>query len=542
MKFFRFWSALAVVCAGSIAGNAHGQLPYLRGPSQLPLPPVSQSPAYTSYPAYAPDGSYGAPTYNYPNTNVYSAVQPSAAPTYSFAATPASAQVQPSYAAPQYSGPAYSSPSYNAVQPQWPYARPADGQMSVMLNRAAVGGDPQPVAPQYPVPGPTPGQYDAGPMQNYAAPGHGYPNYGTSAMQAYPNDCWANPPASLCPRPCVWFGGAGGLFMTRDDSCDYRFSFGTGNEADQRTSTRDAKMNTSGGVEARLGRYFNCGTNGIELLYWGLYPQLQTTYTQSSDVSGNLNAILNFDQLDYAGVNAGTFVNVAPGVQGIHGLERNWNFHNFEVNLWEFGSPMGAMGYGASGCGDMGCAPARSRINWLFGVRYFRFDEGLIFGSDAFEPVFDDDPNELLYCINVQNNLVGFQVGGDLQHCLSPCWTAQAGTKLGIYGNHIQQTQEIRGTQGTAIVNNGPFAGEAFSIDSTKSDVAMLGELNAGLSYCFHSRWTATFGVRAVGVTGVAAASDQIYPDLRGLNDLCMIDSCSALILYGGYGTLSYCW
>jgi hypothetical protein len=36
--------------------------------------------------------------------------------------------------------------------------------------------------------------------------------------------------------------------------------------------------------------------------------------------------------------------------------------------------------------------------------------------------------------------------------------------------------------------------------------------------------------------------ADQIYPDLRGINDVANIDSSRGMILHGGYAGLEYNW
>jgi hypothetical protein len=50
-----------------------------------------------------------------------------------------------------------------------------------------------------------------------------------------------------------------------------------------------------------------------------------------------------------------------------------------------------------------------------------------------------------------------------------------------------------------------------------------------------HNRWSAIAGYRAVGASGVALPTNQIYPDLRGINDVENIDSNGHVILHGGY-------
>ncbi|MEO8497089.1 MAG: BBP7 family outer membrane beta-barrel protein, partial [Planctomycetota bacterium] len=515
-------------------------------------PAVNSAPAYNPAPAYTPQRT--------PSPYVSAAFPASG----SGAAYPQTAP--------------YQYPATNEQQ-TWPYAQTNDGPTSVLMGRGELLGGPQLAPPQLqlPVPAPSPQSpynYDNyGPMQQsrptlpmyqapnysmqpqmmpsyampgctspgYAMPGYAMPGYATQgyAMPGYANgsagcDVWPNGYASMNGQPAVrnWFGSFGGLVMTRTRSSHHTFSYGTGNEADQRTDSRDADMDWAGGFDVRFGRYFNCQRNAIEAVYWGIFPASQSTQTVSANVLGNLNGILNWNSLDYAGNTADVYVNVAPGEDSVHRVTRDYAFQNLELNLWRF----------CGNCGGGACDCSRLRTSWLAGVRYFRFDERLLFASDANDTSISGENDELYYSIDIKNHLLGFQVGNEAQYCVTDRLTANLGTKLGIFGNQINHVSEIGGNLGTATINNGPFSGEEFWVSSSKKDVAFLGEVNLGLRYCFTRCWTGTIGYRAVAVTGVALPADQIYPDLRGINDVENIDSSRCLVLHGGYAGLGYNW
>jgi hypothetical protein len=116
-----------------------------------------------------------------------------------------------------------------------------------------------------------------------------------------------------------------------------------------------------------------------------------------------------------------------------------------------------------------------------------------------------------------------------------PRLSLNGGTKVGFFGNHISHSSRIGGAAGTAVINNGPNAGLEFLVDNTKDDVAFLTEVFFGAGYAISNRWSASAGYRAVAVTGLALPTDQIYPDLRGINDLYTVESQSSVILHGAY-------
>ena len=66
----------------------------------------------------------------------------------------------------------------------------------------------------------------------------------------------------------------------------------------------------------------------------------------------------------------------------------------------------------------------------------------------------------------------------------------------------------------------------------------MLGEMDLGFDYRLTSRWNAFAGYRILGASNVALPTNQIYSDLRGIQDVESIDSNGSLIMHGGYAGL----
>ena len=64
--------------------------------------------------------------------------------------------------------------------------------------------------------------------------------------------------------------------------------------------------------------------------------------------------------------------------------------------------------------------------------------------------------------------------------------------------------------------------------------------MNAAIAYRFPCQAFAAIGYRAVAVTGVALPTNQIYPDLRGINDVRVLDANGDLVLHGAYAELGW--
>jgi len=332
-----------------------------------------------------------------------------------------------------------------------------------------------------------------------------------------------------CTGACSpWFATVGAVVMTRDDGDHFQFSFDDTDESIQLLDTRDSAMNWAGGVDVRVGRYFDCGRLALEGTYWQIFPEDQQQTLFGGPLGGNLNGILNWNQLNYNGASADTWVNAAVA----HRLRRSYDFRNVEINLLGSAGETPLSSYGSSG------APWLFR--WSTGVRYFRFDEGLQFASDTNDGVFSGAADEIYYDVDIENHLVGWQLGGQLRFRPWNRLSILLGSKAGIYGNHIEHYSRIGGAAGDAVVNNGPNNGRAFRHRGTKNDVSFLAELNAGIDYRIRPRWLIGIGYRAFAVTGVALAADQIPRDLRGVNDLPVVASDGSVVLHGGYANITF--
>ena len=155
---------------------------------------------------------------------------------------------------------------------------------------------------------------------------------------------------------------------------------------------------------------------------------------------------------------------------------------------------------------------------------------------------FGDDPaNELHYNVDVTNDLVGFQVGGRYQHFFGSCFQVYATSKTGIYNNHITHHQDIRsGNNQYAYLTQAGV--DDYIIDSSKNDFAMLCELDLGLSYYVTPCWRISGGYRAMGLTSLALATEQI-PTLFGYYDTAaIINSSNSMILHGAYAGVEFNW
>lgn len=332
------------------------------------------------------------------------------------------------------------------------------------------------------------------------------------------------PYGETCESSSVWFAGLRGLIFNRDRQDHFHFSVDDTDESIPLLDVRDASMDYSGGFEVNFGRYFGCGSHAVEAVYWGLFPDSQESLLLGGPLGGNLNGVLNWDQLDYNGAAANTVVDAAVA----HRLRRDFEMHNVELNVLGFVGP----GIPCSDCGSPW------RFEWATGFRYFRFSEELQFAADTVDAFFTGDAAEIYYDVDLANHLIGWQLGGRGQYAITDRLSTFGDVKFGIFGNHIRHFSRIGGAAGDAVVNNGPNVNRAFREDNHKNDVSFLGELELGLRYRIYSQWRLVGGYRAMAITGVALPSDQIPSDLRAVNELPFIASDGSVVLHGAFAGL----
>ncbi len=213
------------------------------------------------------------------------------------------------------------------------------------------------------------------------------------------------------------------------------------------------------------------------------------------------------------------------------------------------GNSCGAGSCGPSNCGSCNtCPPTRfatgpccltpgcgSRLNmtWLAGVRYFRFKDTLSYASSLSDTYFGSGNDDIYYDSRVVNDLIGGQIGGIMNFCTGRRASLYALTKMGVYGNHARFNSDLGTHNGhSAYVSNGGVE-QNYMISSSKTDVAFLGELGTGVNYRLTSKWSANVGYRAIAVSGVATAVDQLPINMTHLGNASNFDNNSALILHG---------
>jgi hypothetical protein len=438
-----------------------------------------------------------------------------------------------------------------------------------------------------------PGYGQAGGYESYPS-GQAYGACDTGACNNY--STYGGMDAALKHGCGYWFGGAYGLFMDRDNSNKYPLVFTAPDMPPESyptfpptvvLHTRDTDIGFQPGVEFRLGRTFGCGPVdpcnpccgtcgprwGLEGVYWTLFEDDATAQYVDQGTLRTYTMMpmygLMYDNSDdgvdnYRPVNE--YWDHAPPTPETTDIEvrlarvrSSLEVHNVEVNLLRlsicgcgggytaaagpaagggYGSGYGGCDAGCDGCDGCygGCAtPRGSRFSCtgVCGFRWLQVNEDFMFGVD-FDNTATPTPNDgfLDYYANVENNLFGGQIGCNGMYRIGCKWGLHCNTLVGVYGNDVDVQQYFNSPTGLVQYT---VTGEQFgSVRAYKTDVAMLGELRVGASYQATCKCRLYGGWRAIGITGIALATDQTPNAFIGSSQMSQyVNSNGSMILHG---------
>lgn len=387
--------------------------------------------------------------------------------------------------------------------------RRASGPALAPATGAALPAAPIPGSSQPPA-GPTPSVMDQMLDETgcWGAPAYAAPGYGCGAGQPCGDVC------GPCFQP-QWYVSAAGLFMTRDKANCLWTTYETDNNPNQLMRFNDAKPDWRGGFEVKLGhRFGECGQWAIEADYWRIDGL--NGYASMALPGWTVSTPLIVSDIEFAGVNGTVYFDGAA----VHRIWRHNDFENVEINL------IRAPVFPDGGPID---------VSWLVGVRYFRFDESLIFGSETLSADY------AYLSDRIYNNMIGAQVGLDVGYRLGYNWRAFGGAKLGLYDNHIENTFDAYNGDG---VHANPTAASGmtgqFPVVAKKDQFAVLAQIDAGLEWRFHPQWRAFGGYRLMAATGVGLADHQFLTYVVDLPEYGRIKSNGNLLLHGAFAGVEF--
>jgi hypothetical protein len=358
---------------------------------------------------------------------------------------------------------------------------------------------------------------------------------GVPGMPSVPPSCGTNAPvspnASYFDAGCAddaigcaagggqsahWVVGTRTLFFTR-----------SGESAVPLSRANTALLSTVNDYGTMPGGEFNltrraCNGRGVEFRYWGLYPSGRSDTLAGPGFDTYLTGLQYF-QIPPTATNVLTYFNNSDS----HEVYRNNDFHSAEINLLRNGGC-----YQAFGC-------RTGTYELLGGFRWIQFNEDYRFTAHYATA----DPTRIDYQLATRNTLLGFQLGGRNELCLTDRLSLMGGTRVGLFNNHSEARQSIQNGAGQfAYLATGASGVDDYNYAATRNSLAMLGELDLGLACRITQRVRANIGYRLLGLSGIALAPNQIPRNFLNEGEINRVKANDSLIFGGAVAGLDVCF
>jgi putative beta barrel porin BBP7 len=289
--------------------------------------------------------------------------------------------------------------------------------------------------------------------------------------------------------------------------------------------TTDLDFDAESGFRFSAMFQWGAGSN-IEFTYFGLF-----FWDDSASVTDPTNSL--FSPFSDFGLNPGGFVETDNG--DFASIDYESKFDSFEVNFRQR--------WMAPNC--------RYQGSCLFGVRYFKLDEDFNYFAQSTANTIPGDPladpptvdivPALANNINVHNNMVGAQIGGDLWMCILPGLRVGAEGKAAVLANRIA----VESTLSTNVPDIDGNPQPALIEDLVENDVSFLGEANLFATYRLNYQWTLRGGYQFLYVDGVALAPENFNaqpPFLDGSPRTTVVNDNGGVFYHGWFAGAEFMW
>jgi len=336
-----------------------------------------------------------------------------------------------------------------------------------------------------------------------------------------------------CGNCCSqWYVSADALYMTRNRPNKVYTSAEASSLVNQ---GHFDEVNWTWGEQATIGYRFGCCCEwAVEGTYWNLTesdsdggPGIPGPYV-SPMIFGLTNILGTVGNGGIGYQTANNYTDDSPD----HHIWRNYYAENVEINF--------VRNLCRGECDRFG-------VDFLAGVRWFRFQDGFVFGAQRNPNDGTAYAGDWLYLNDhISNDLVGAQVGFNANYRFADRWKVFVTPKVGIYDNHMTLDYNLYAVSSTTGQqyqgSSSTYTNPNYPVHSTQDSFAFLTQVDLGLDWQITPHVSTQLGYRVVAVTGMGLSDSQIPfygNDTQSIADIRHNDS---LILHGAFGGLTFAW
>jgi hypothetical protein len=294
------------------------------------------------------------------------------------------------------------------------------------------------------------------------------------------------------------------------------------------------------GGQVTVGYRFGCGCEwGIQGTYWGLAesdtdggPGIPGPYGTPltmglTSILGTTGALPNPPLNPNGTGTANQWTDDSPD----HHTWRNFTAQDLELNV--------VRTLCSGECGRVG-------VDFLAGVRWLRFQDGLVFGTERANDG-GGYANDWLYINDrITNDLVGAQAGFNLSYRFANCWNIFITPEFGVYNNYMTldyNLYTVSSTNGTRYQGSSQtYTNPNYPVHNTTDGFSFLTQVDLGLDWQVTRHISTQIGYRVVAATGIGLSDSQIPfygNDTQAIADIRHTDS---LLLHGAFAGLTFNW
>jgi hypothetical protein len=344
--------------------------------------------------------------------------------------------------------------------------------------------------------------------------------------------CWDNCCRCGCGCCGCWYATFDYLYMTRDQPNKV---FTSAQAAAQVNQGHFDEFNWTSGGQVTVGYRFGCCCDwALEATYWGL---ADSPTDGSPNITGPYVTPFIFGLTDILGTTGGGGTGGAQTANNYfdnspnHHIWRDWQVNNVEVNLVK-----NLCGGPCSCCS----------VDFLVGIRWFQFRDGLIFGAQRANDGTAYANDWIFLNDHISNDLIGAQIGFDASYRFCDCWRAFIRPEVGIYDNHMSLNYNLYAVSSTTgqqfQASSQTYANPNYPVHSTNDGFAFLTQVDVGLDWQVTRHVSLQGGYRIVAVTGVGLADNQIPFYGNDTQAIADIDRNGSLIVHGAFAGFTVCW
>jgi hypothetical protein len=327
-----------------------------------------------------------------------------------------------------------------------------------------------------------------------------------------------------------WFFSAEALYMGRNSPNNVY------------TSAEASNVNVQGlyneyswtpGAQATFGYRFGCCCEwSVAATYWGL---AEASSCGGPGIPGPYVSPFTFGLTDILGTTGGGGTN---GDQTANNFTDNSPNHytwlNYQAQDAEITLSRTLCG------GDCNCLS----VDILGGFRWFRFQDGLVWGSQRANDG-SAYANDWLYLNDhITNDLLGGQIGFNASYRFCNCWKLFITPMVGLYDNHMTLDYNLY-----AVVNNQQlqassqsYSNPNYPVHTCSDGFAVLTQVDLGLDWQISCHVGAQIGYRLVAATDIGLSDNQIPSYANDTQAIGNIQHNGDLILHGAFAGLTFMW